>query len=91
MEIRSRNMFGDSGAMYDFWYPSEPPTTRPIIMVGIWPHDLEHTREDRDIGRMLVQPGPVQDREIMRDGKPLRQVLLPHCARVSGQTIPWKS
>ena len=74
MEIRSRNLFGDSGAMYDFWYPSEPPTTRPIIMVGIWRHDLEHTSKIHDIDRMLVQPGPIQERVIMREGKPLRQV-----------------
>ncbi|SEL35569.1 glycosyltransferase family 39 protein [Nitrosovibrio tenuis] len=74
MEIRSRNMFGDSGAMYDFWYPSEPPTARPIILVGMWPHNLERTRQDRDIGKMLVDPGPVQDREIVQDGKSLRQV-----------------
>jgi dolichol-phosphate mannosyltransferase len=74
MEIRSRNMFGDSGAMYDFWYPSEPSTARPIILVGMWPHNLERTRDDRDIGKMLVDPGPVQDKEIMQDGKPLRQV-----------------
>ncbi|HET7061084.1 MAG TPA: glycosyltransferase family 39 protein [Nitrosospira sp.] len=74
MEIRSRNMFGDSGAMYDFWYPSEPPTARPIILVGMWPHNLERTREDRDIGTMLVEPGPVKDRAISQDGKPLRNV-----------------
>ena len=46
MEIRSRNLFGDSGAMYDFWYPSEPPTTRPIILVGMRSHDLEHTSKN---------------------------------------------
>ena len=74
MEIRSRNMFGYSGAMYDFWYPSEPPTTRPIIMVSIWRHDLEHTSNTHDIGRRLVQPGPIQERVVMREGKPLRQV-----------------
>ncbi|SCX39584.1 glycosyltransferase family 39 protein, partial [Nitrosospira sp. Nsp1] len=74
MEIRSRNMFGDSGAMYDFWYPSESPTTRPIIMVGIWRRDLEHTTKIHDIDRMLLQPGPIQERVVMREGKPLRQV-----------------
>jgi len=74
MEIRSRNMFGDSGAMYDFWYPSEPPTARPIILVGMLPDNLQRTRDDRDIGKMLVDPGPVQDREIVQDGKPLRHV-----------------
>jgi dolichol-phosphate mannosyltransferase len=74
MEIRSRNMFGDSGAMYDFWYPSESPTTRPILMVGIWRHDLEHTSKIHDIDRMLIQPGTIQERVVMREGKPLRQV-----------------
>ena len=74
MEIRSRNMFGDSGAMYDFWYPTEPPTTRPIIMVGIWPRDLEHTTKIHNIDRMLVRPGPIQERAVMRGDKLLRQV-----------------
>jgi dolichol-phosphate mannosyltransferase len=74
MVIRSRNIFGDSGAMYDFWYPSEPPTTRPIVMVGIRRHDLEHTRKVDNVDRMLVQPGPIQARVVMRDCKPLRQV-----------------
>jgi dolichol-phosphate mannosyltransferase len=43
-------------------------------MVGIWRHDLEHTSKVHDIARMLVQPGPIQERVIMREGKPLRQV-----------------
>lgn len=74
MEIRSRNMFGDSGAMYDFWYPSEPPTARPIILVGMEADSLERTRQNRDIGAMLVDPGPVKDLAIVQDGKPLRNV-----------------
>ncbi|MDN5836482.1 MAG: glycosyltransferase family 39 protein, partial [Nitrosospira sp.] len=74
MEIRSRNMFGDSGAMYDFWYPSEPPTSRPIILVGMRGHELERTRAIHDIDRMLVQPGPIKEHVAMRDGKLLRRV-----------------
>jgi dolichol-phosphate mannosyltransferase len=74
MEIRSRNLFGDSGAMYDFWYPSEPPTSRPIILVGMRSHELARTRRIPDIDRMLVQPGPIREQVAMRDGKPLRRV-----------------
>jgi dolichol-phosphate mannosyltransferase len=74
MDIRSRNMFGDSGAMYEVWHPSEPPTTRPIILVGMeWPH-LEHDRAGNDIARLLDQPGPIQSIVITREGKPLRIV-----------------
>lgn len=74
MDIRSRNIFGDSGAMYDFWYPADPPTSRPIILVGMRNHELERTRSIHDIDRMLVQPGPVRERAVMRDDKPLRRV-----------------
>jgi dolichol-phosphate mannosyltransferase len=75
MEIRSRNMFGDSGAMYDFWYPSEPPTSLPIILVGMRDHELERTRRIPDIGRMLVEPGPIQEQRVATpDGKPLRRI-----------------
>jgi dolichol-phosphate mannosyltransferase len=75
MDIRSRNMFGQNAAMYDFWYPSEPPTTRPIILVGMKPHQLEHDIAGvDDITPALVQPGPVKELSINRDGKPLRHV-----------------
>ena len=74
MEIRSRNLFGDSGAMYDFWYPSEPPTSRPIILVGMRSHELARTPRIDDIDRMLVQPGPIREQVAMRDGKPLRRI-----------------
>lgn len=74
MDIRSRNLFGDKAAMYDFWYPSEPPTNRPIVLVGMIPKELERNRQDNEISPMLVQPGPIQERTILRDGKPLRKI-----------------
>ena len=77
MDIRSRNMFGQNAAMYDFWYPSEPPTTRPIILVGMKPHQLEHDIAGvDDITPALVQPGPVKELALMRDGKPLRHYII---------------
>ena len=83
MDIRSRNMFGQNAAMYDFWYPSEPPTTRPIILVGMKPHQLEHDIAGvDDITPALVQPGPVKELTIMRDGKPLRKVYYRVAQRV---------
>ena len=60
--------------MYDFWYPSEPPTSRPIILVGMRSHELARTRRIPDIDRMLVQPGSIQEQVAMRDGKPLRRI-----------------
>jgi dolichol-phosphate mannosyltransferase len=74
MDIRSRNMFGDSGAMYQFWYPSEPPVTRPIILIGNKKVDLECDRWGNDIAQMLDQPGPVLSHLILREDKPLRWI-----------------
>lgn len=73
-DIRSRNMLSDSGAMFEYWHPSEPPTTRPIILVSITAELLERDRWGTDITRMLEQAGPIQSRIIMREGKPLRRV-----------------
>ncbi|MDN5936593.1 MAG: dolichyl-phosphate beta-D-mannosyltransferase, partial [Nitrosospira sp.] len=74
MDIRSRNLFGDKSAMYDFWHPSEPPTSRPLILVGMIPKELERNRQGHEISPMLVQPGPIQKRAILREGRPLRKV-----------------
>lgn len=73
MDIRGRNMFMQNAAMYDFWYPSEPPTSRPIILVGMKQHQLEHDIDGNDnITPLLVQPGPIRELKIEREGKPLR-------------------
>lgn len=74
MEIRSRNIFGDSGAMYDLWYPSESPTTRPLILVGMWQDNLECVRDSIEIGKMLANPDPVRQLAITENGKSLRGV-----------------
>jgi dolichol-phosphate mannosyltransferase len=74
MDIRSRNMFGDSGAMYQFWYPSEPPVTRPIILIGNKEIDLECDRWGNDIAQMLDRPAPVQSHLVLREDKPLRWI-----------------
>lgn len=74
MDIRSRNLFGDSGSMYDFWYPAELPTDRPVILVGMSQEQVERNRQGHDLGQMLVEPGPVEYRTIVRDDKPLRKV-----------------
>lgn len=72
LEIRSRNLFDDSAAMYEFWYPSTAPIQRPIVLVGMKPKHLEQDRKGQDIARMLDQPGPIQQKVILREGKPLR-------------------
>ena len=74
MDIRSRNMFGDNGAMYDFWFPSQPPTSRPILLVGMKQQQVEHDRRGNNLEQMLRQPGPVQNHVIMRNGTPVRRV-----------------
>jgi dolichol-phosphate mannosyltransferase len=77
IDIRSRNMFGDSGAMYDFWFPSHAPTNRPIIQVGMQHSHIEKTRKDPgglDVKAMLIQPGDIEYRVIERYGTPVRRV-----------------
>jgi len=74
MEVRSRNLFGDEAAMHSFWYPSESPTSRPIILVGMIPKELERNRQGQEISPMLVQPSPIQERIILQEGKPLRKI-----------------
>ncbi len=76
MNIRSRNFFSDSGAMYDLWHPSsQVPTTRPIILVGMQRSQLEQDRWGNDFDQMLDQPSAIQSKQVMRyDGVLLRKV-----------------
>ena len=74
MEVRSRNMFGGSGSMFEFWSPSQSPTTRPIIMVSMKRHRLEKDRFGNDLSKILDRPGPIKYQAIMRDNKQLRKV-----------------
>lgn len=75
LDIRSRNLFGDSGAMYNFWQPSQAPTDRPIIQVGMKRRHLDKIYKQRkDIQIMLDQPGAIEYRVIERHGKPVRRV-----------------
>lgn len=72
MDIRSRNIFGESGAMYDFWFPSQPPTDRPLVLVGMKRHTLERDRAGNEIDQMLHHPSPVHYKIVTRNGTPLR-------------------
>lgn len=74
LDIRSRNMFGGSGAMYEFWLPSQNPTDRPIIQVGMKRRHLESVWIDNDVEEMLDQPGAIEYRVIERHGVPVRRV-----------------
>ena len=74
MDVRSRNMFGDSGAMFEFWSPSELSSTRPIVMVSMKRNRLEHTRLGNDFNQILDRPGPILNRSIKRNNKKLREV-----------------
>jgi len=74
LDIRSRNMFGGSGAMYEFWLPSQAPTSRPIIQVGMKRRHLEKFQTDIDVKTMLDQPGTIEYRVIERYGTPVRRV-----------------
>ena len=74
MDVRSRNMFGDSGAMFEFWSPEQLPSTRPIIMVSMKRKRLEHDQLGNDLSQTLDHPGPILNRTIKRNNKKLREV-----------------
>jgi len=74
LDIRSRNLFGDTGAMYDYWYPSPPPANRPIIQIAMKPNHLDHIREGDNLKSMLREPGDIESQTIFRDETPLRRV-----------------
>lgn len=73
-QVRSRNLFNDSAAMYEFWFPSLAPIARPILLVGMDRKTLERNRDGDDLGLYLQHPGPIEARPIRRDGKLLRHL-----------------
>ncbi|MBV6446842.1 glycosyltransferase family 39 protein [Nitrosomonas sp.] len=75
LDIRSRNMFGDSGAMYEYWLPSKEPSDRPVIQVGMKRRHLEKIRaRTTEVSPMLDNPGSIEYRVIERYGTPVRRV-----------------
>ncbi|MFO7579848.1 MAG: glycosyltransferase family 39 protein [Nitrosomonas halophila] len=87
LEIRSRNLFGVSAAMYDFWHPSAPPSTRPILMIGMKRRTLELDQADGNIGHMLQEPTEIGARTIYRqDGVPLRTLYYRTASGYLGHT-----
>lgn len=78
LDIRSRNIFGDSAAMYDFWLPSQQPSDRPIIQVGMESQHLEKTRKSIkgiDAEKLLIQPGAIEYKIIERYDVPVRKLF----------------
>ena len=89
LDIRSRNLFGDSGAMYDYWFPSQHSTNRPIIQVGMKPINLDRIREGSPIKHMLNQPGDIEYHVIERyDGTPVRRVYYRVSQGFKGVSLP---
>ncbi|ABI58741.1 glycosyltransferase family 39 protein [Nitrosomonas eutropha] len=73
LDIRSRNLFGEHAAMYSFWYPSESPTNRSILLIGMKRQALESGSAEGNFERILIKPGSTNTREIYRhDGVLLR-------------------
>ncbi len=73
LDIRSRNLFGEHAAMYNFWYPSEPSTSRPILLIGMKPQALKSNPLIKDFEKMLINLGEIHSRPIYRhDGVLLR-------------------
>ncbi|TXI18271.1 MAG: glycosyltransferase [Nitrosomonas sp.] len=91
LDIRARNMFGGSGAMYEFWLPSQVPTNRPIIQVGMKRQHLEKVKidqQDIDIKEMLIRPGPIEFLIIERYGTPVRHVYYRISQGFKGVSLP---
>ncbi len=74
LDIRSRDLFGDNGAMYNFWFPAQPPTNRPIVQIGMKPRHIEQIRPGDNLEQMLVQPGEIHYRVIQNDRKQLKRI-----------------
>lgn len=91
LDIRARNMFGGSGAMYEFWLPSQVPSNRPIIQVGMKPRHLETVKIDQqniDVKEMLIRPGPIEYRVIERYGTPVRRIYYRISQGFKGTSLP---
>lgn len=88
MDIRSRNIFGGSSAMYNFWLPAQSATQRPIIQVSMIPQDLDRTREVGDLIPLLDQPGHIESRSIERHGMPVRRIYYRISQGFHGTTYP---
>ena len=76
LDIRSRNLFGGAGSMYEFWYPTQAPTDRPIIQVGMKRQHLENIQlgqSNHDIKEMLDHPGEIKTQPLTRHGTYVRQ------------------
>ncbi|SEQ95942.1 dolichol-phosphate mannosyltransferase [Nitrosomonas sp. Nm51] len=86
LDIRSRNLFGDSGAMYSYWFPSQPRTNRPIIQIGMKPDHLEQIRAGDDLKQMLIRPDEIQCRTIRGNGVFLRRVYFRVAEGFKGST-----
>ena len=89
MDIRSRNMLGDTGAMYEYWFPSEPPTDRPILLVGMNRYALERSRTGNRFDHMLNHPSSIQHRVITRHGVPVRPLYYRIAKGYLGSATPY--
>lgn len=87
-EVRSRNLFGGSGSMYEFWNTDTDAIDRPIIQVGMkWRHietiEIESQQNHSNSNnqkikvatkQMLDHPGEIESRTIERYGIPVRKI-----------------
>jgi dolichol-phosphate mannosyltransferase len=62
--ITSRQLLGDTGAMYEWWFRDESGGARPVIVVDFEPDELD-APEVRD---SLRAPGPIRTRPVYERG-----------------------
>ena len=68
-ETSSRNVFGESGLMYERWFSPAAVGDRTILLVAWDPHDLsdELTRD------YVAYLGPLQQGVVTHDGRVIRR------------------
>ncbi|MCH8479207.1 MAG: glycosyltransferase family 39 protein, partial [Wenzhouxiangella sp.] len=66
--ITAQNIIGMSGSMWEFWFDPDTDPNRPVILVNYSPKLIDEAW----LALALVELGPLQKREIQRDGRTVR-------------------
>jgi dolichol-phosphate mannosyltransferase len=68
MQTVNNHLFGGMSLMYDRWMPAKEQDHKNLLLVGFEPSDLE----DSAVAAHVARLGPVEDYQLMRDGRLVR-------------------
>ncbi len=68
METVNNHLFGGMSLMYGWWMPAKAQDHKDLLLVGYDPGDLE----DPAVAAHVARLGPIEDYQLMRDGKLVR-------------------